>query len=134
MSFRRPLGWIAIALLGAACDSPVRPTGSVTVMTPAAVVGPANGAQIAFDAQPVTLTIANAPVTGDVGYTFEVAVDAQFVSKVAIRDVDQAPTRTSVTLDPLLPREYFWRVRTSVNGTPGAFTMPMRFAIGVSGQ
>ena len=66
----------------ACATSPVEPGGSVTVTT-ASPVSPANGAQIANVAQPVTLSINNAMVTdasAGVTYTFEVASDSAFAT------------------------------------------------------
>lgn len=127
-------GFLPAALLtiATACSSPVAPAGSVTVTT-ASLVAPANGAQIANAAQPVTLTINNAVVTGAdaaVTYTFEVATDAGFVSKVVTKDVPQGPGQTSLKLDPLPPgKDYYWRVRTTAK-TVGSFSDPIKFTIG----
>jgi hypothetical protein len=123
-----------LAFGAAACSSsPVTPSGSVTV-TVAAPSSPANGAQIPNLQQPVTLIVSNALVTdagAAVTYTFEVATDAAFSSKVSTRDVLQTPGQTLLKLD-MLPggRDYFWHVRASAGGTVGAFSGTVKFSIG----
>src|SRR5579863_9667331 len=94
----------AAAALAISCaQSPAAPTGSATVLTPA-LVAPANGAQIANLQQPITLTINNALVTessATVLYTFEVATDAAFASKVQTPTASPGNGQTSVVLSPL---------------------------------
>lgn len=120
---------IALLTIVTACGSPLKPT----VSTPSPVA-PANGAQIANGAQPVTLTISNAIVTGAgtaVTYTFEVATDAAFASKVVTKDVVQGSGQTSLTLDPLAAgKDYYWHVRTMTADTVGAFSSANKFTIG----
>jgi hypothetical protein len=134
--FRR-FGLYVLLLLTAgvlACESPVKPAGSVTVTT-AGPISPANGAQIANVAQPVTLSINNAMVTdtsAGVTYTFEVASDSGFATKVQTKEVPQAGgTQTTVKLDTLpAGKDYFWHVRTTSGDTVGTFTSPTKFTIG----
>src|SRR4051812_6285896 len=103
--------YIALAAGAAACTSPVAPAGAITVTT-ANPVAPANGALIANLAQPVKLTVTNAMVTSTeaaVSYTFEVATDSGFASKVQTKDTAQTASQTAVTLDALAAgRDYFW--------------------------
>src|SRR4030081_3722208 len=98
--------WSALALLAgaAACTkaSPTRPSDStasgtstsvvdavtgITLTSPAPVTPTANQ-QFKFAEQPLTLTVANAVSTGTTAltYTFEVASDAGFASKVFSKD------------------------------------------------
>jgi len=133
----RVLGTIAFgaaAVLSNSCASSVAPTGNTTVATPA-LLAPANGALIANTKQPVTLTINNAFVTessATVLYTFEVALDAAFSSKV------QTPTaspgsngQTSVVLSTLAPGlTYYWHARATGGSTVGTFSAAMNFAVG----
>src|SRR5256885_1693778 len=94
--------WSAFALLivAAACEkaSPSKPSdltangsgGSVTdassgiTITTPSLVSPTVNQQFKFSDQPLTLTVKNAAQTGSVAttYTFEVATDAGFASKV----------------------------------------------------
>jgi hypothetical protein len=124
---------VLLALGLASCSSPTSPGGTVTVTT-AAVISPLNGAQIANTAQPVTLTIGNAFVTGgaaSASYTFEIATDAGFANKIATQTVSQATGQTTMTLGVLAPgTDYYWHVRTTSGGTVGAFTPASKFTIG----
>lgn len=133
----RVLGTIAFgaaAVLSNSCASSVAPSGNTTVATPA-LLAPANGALISNAKQPVTLTINNAFVTessATVLYTFEVALDSAFASKV------QTPTaspgsngQTSVVLSPLAPGlTYYWHTRATGGSTVGTFSAAMNFAVG----
>lgn len=125
---------LALTVAVASCaKSPVTPAGATSVAAPA-LVSPANGAQIANAAQPVTLTINNGLVTssaGTVTYTFEVATDTNFATTVASKDVAQGASQTSVKLDVLgAGRDYYWRARTKGDDTVGVFTAPQKFTIG----
>jgi hypothetical protein len=124
---------LVLALAAAGCSDSSSPAGATTV-TVASAVSPANGAVIANVAQPVTLTVSDAVVTDTtvpVTYTFEVATDAGFTSKVSTKDVPQTSGRTSVTLDTLAPgRDYYWHVRTSAADTVGVFSNALKFSIG----
>src|SRR5579864_2836388 len=123
-----------VTMLAVACaQSPTAPTGSATVLTPA-LVAPANGALIANMKQPVTLTITNALVTNSsatVLYTFEVATDAAFTSKVQTPTASPGNGQTSVVLNPLAPGlTYFWHARATGGGTVGTFSATATFAVG----
>jgi hypothetical protein len=122
----------ALGLAGCA-RSPTSPAGAHTVAA-AAPVTPANGVRIPNSEQPVTLTIDNATTTepgAPIVYTFEIAADAGFASKVVIRDVAQGSDQTSLTLDTLpADRQYFWRVRATAGDTTGVFSRPLSFTIG----
>jgi hypothetical protein len=99
-----------------------------------ALLTPSNGAQIANLKQPVTLTINNAFVTDSsvaVLYTFEVASDAGFVSKVQTPTASPGNGQTSVVLNPLAPgQNYFWHARASGGGTVGTFSPTGTFTVG----
>ncbi|HEY6358306.1 MAG TPA: hypothetical protein VIX35_08670, partial [Vicinamibacterales bacterium] len=124
----------AAAVLANVCSSSVTPSGNTTVATPA-LLAPANGALIVNTKQPVTLTINNAFVTessATVLYTFEVALDSAFASKV------QTPTaspgsngQTSVVLSTLAPGlTYYWHARAAGGSTVGTFSAAENFVIG----
>jgi hypothetical protein len=89
-------------------------------MAAAKAVLPANGTVLASTSQPVTLTVQNAVTTQPtlpVSDTFEIATDSAFAHIVVTRTIPQsAGGQTSVTLDPLPPSTYFWRVRASAGG------------------
>jgi hypothetical protein len=126
----------AAAVLAISCaQSPNAPSGSTTVTSPA-LLAPANGTQIANLKQPVTLTINNAFVTESsvaVVYTFEVATDAGFVSKVQTLTASPGSGQTSIVLNPLAPAQnYFWHARATGGGTVGTFSPTGTFAVGAA--
>lgn len=124
-----------IATVGAAAcaKSPVEPAGPVS-LTVASLTSPANGASFKNVEQPVTLTITNAQVssTDAVTYTFEVATDVAFNSKVVSQDVAQGSGSTTSLKLGTLPAgaDYYWRTRTSAGGTVGVAATPLKFTIG----
>lgn len=133
-NWNRTTSLLASALLMASCaKSPVSPTGSVSVTTPA-LLAPANGASIANLSQPVTLTVSNAYVsdsTAAVLYTFEVATDAAFASKVQTKTTAPGSSQTSVVLAALpAGQSYFWHVRATGADTTGTFSATETFAVG----
>jgi len=107
-------------------------TSSVTVPRP---LTPAAGAQIRNGDQPVTLTVANAVLTGEASatYTFEVSGDAGFGTKAFSRAGVAAGTngQTSLTIDKLAAAtDYYWRARAEGGGTVGPFSGGRKFTIG----
>ena len=58
-----------------------------------------------------------------VTYTFEVATDVAFTTKVQVKDnVPESSGQTRITLDPLpAAKDYYWHVRASGGGTTGVF-------------
>lgn len=119
----------ATATATAAAD--VALTASVTVPRP---VSPSNNVQIRNVDQPVTLVIANAISTQPGGtYTFEVATDAGFATKVQTKDsvAEGSGGQTSVRLDALTPaRDYYWHARITAGGTTGVFGAMWKFTVG----
>src|SRR5207244_3236916 len=109
------------------------PTVSVGTPNPA---GPSNGSQISNLSQPVTLVVQNATTTtvvSGITYTFEVATDSAFQTKVQVKNGVPEATggQTSVRLDALLAaREYFWHAQAIANATTGAFGPTYSFTIG----
>ena len=94
---------------------------------------PANTLAVKNSDQPITLVALNAISTkAGVAYTFEVATDAAFTTKVQVKDnVAEGSTQTSVTLDALpAARDYFWHVRASGGGTTGVFSAAYKFTVG----
>jgi hypothetical protein len=134
MRARHLLICLGLAVLASACSkTPVAPSGPVSVTT-ASLTSPSNGASIPNLSQPVTLSITNATVTSAdaVLYTFEVASDVLFATKIVTQDVAQGSgTTTSLTLGTLPPgADYYWRTRTKAGGTTGVFSTPLKFSIG----
>jgi hypothetical protein len=106
-------------------------------MTPPAVpvlTTPTNGTQIPTQGQPVTLVVLNASGAGaGTTYTFEVASDIGFTTKVQTKDGIPAGItgQTSAQLDPLpAQKDYYWRARAQAPGATGTFSDPFRFTIG----
>jgi hypothetical protein len=107
-------------------------TGSVT--TPR-LLSPAINALIPNQSQPVTLVVLNALVTkpGATTYTFEVATDAAFGTKIQTKDgiVEGSGGQSSVTLDALAAAtDYYWHARATSAGTVGVFSAPFKFTVG----
>src|SRR3954467_611262 len=144
--------WSALALLVAttACTkaSPTRPsdgtasgqsssvTDAVTgvTLTTASLITPTVNQQFKNVEQPLTLTVRNAVTSGTtpLTYSFEVATDAAFASKVYTKDgVAAGNGTTALKIDKLAAnKSYFWRAR-AVSGTlNGPYTEGRGFGIG----
>jgi hypothetical protein len=132
-STRSALLILGVALTAMSCGSstPLQPSIGTAVL-----VQPSDGAQVSNTDQPLLLIAQNATNTGSSAttYTFEVAVDSGFVTKVQIKDaVPQGTTQTSVTLDPLTPdKDYYWHVRAQTAGKTGSFSGTFKFTIGAA--
>jgi hypothetical protein len=127
-SLARFLSVLPLVVAPIACSSsPAQP--SVTAPGPQQ---PANNAQISNASQPITLVVANSTTTGSapLTYTFEVATDAAFASKVFTNSsVPQGANGvTSVQLGTLPGGlDYYWHVRAGATGT---FSTTFKFTIG----
>ena len=148
--------WSALALLvaTAACTkaSPTRPsdgtasgqTAAVTdavtgvSMTAPTLVSPTLNQQFKFNEQPLTLTVGNAVSTGTTAltYSFEVATDAAFTSKVYSKDgVAAGATQTSLKIDTLAgpaAKSYFWRAKATSGSQVGPYSAARGFGIGAA--
>jgi hypothetical protein len=95
---------------------------------------PTNSAQVRNSEQPVTLAVQNAVSTKPgVTYTFEVATDAAFATKVQTKDAVAEGTagQTSVKLDALAAaKDYYWHARATSGGTTGLFGAVYKFTVG----
>ena len=131
---------VAVAAIGCSSSNSTSPsgtsslTGSVTV--PRASQPPANAA-IRYVDQPVVLGVQNAAVTSTNGtvYTFEVATDPAFASKVQTKDnVTEGTTGvTTVKLDSLAGgKDYYWHARATGGGTTGPFSAVAKFTMGAA--
>jgi hypothetical protein len=133
--------YLALAFGATACSdnnsSPTTPSGSgltASIVAPRGI-SPAADAFIKNGDQPVTLTVQNAVTTqsGDTVYTFEVATDSGFASKVQTKDnvAQGSGGQTAVRLDTLAAgRDYYWRARATSGGTTGVFGTVYKFTIG----
>jgi hypothetical protein len=130
----RGLLCVVVLCAAAACSSsPAAP--SVAATAAPTLFRPLNGSQVANQTQPVTLVVEN--VSGSKAgttYTFEVAADVAFTTKVQTKDVPEGTTgQTSVQLDPLPPaKDYFWRARAQAPGATGTFSDLFKFTIGAA--
>lgn len=107
---------------------------SATLTAPA-LVTPADGAQLTFASQPLTLVIGNSVSTKStpLTYTFEVATDAAFASKVYSKSgvAQGAGAQTSLAIDKLKgATSYFWRVRCNDGSIDGPNAKPKSFTVG----
>jgi hypothetical protein len=106
-------------------------TGSIAAPVP---LLPATNAVIRNQDQPVTVVVQNAVVTkpGGTTYTFEVATDIGFASKVQTKDaVAEGNATTGVRLDTLpAARDYYWHARAQGAGTTGVFGATFKFTVG----
>src|SRR5690348_560727 len=140
MNFRHSLA-PATAVLAALCTactgSSTQPTGGSSSVTSPVGVSPVASAQIRFADQPVTLIVKNAVITQSPGttYSFEVATDAAFTSKVQTKDgvAESLDGQTAVKLDTLpASKDYYWHARAIAGGSTGPFSAPMKFTMGAS--
>jgi hypothetical protein len=123
---------VLLGLAGAVACSKSNPSSpSVSVSSPRPISP--NQSTIATGQQPVTLVAGNATSTqSGVTYTFEVATDVNFSSKVQIKSgvAEGSSGQTSVTLDTLTAgRDYFWRAFASVNGVTGLASSVATFTV-----
>jgi hypothetical protein len=128
------------ALASTACGQSNPTSPSTTTALTASVAAPrpltpANNAVVANGARPATLIVQNAIVTkpGGTIYTFEVATDSAFASKVQTKDgvAEGSGGQTGVKIDALPPgRDYFWHARATAAGTTGLFGAVSKFTVG----
>jgi hypothetical protein len=101
------------------------PIAGVDISAPV-LIEPAQGFKFRENQQPIKLVIENSRTTGvrAVTYTFEVASDSEFNTKVFARSgVAHGDGRTSVQLDSLeLGRSYYWRARADDGANQSLFS------------
>jgi len=131
---------ITIAFAAGACEAvkssnPLTPTVAgpipgVEISAPK-ILEPQTGSKIAVDKQPITLLIENSSSNGvrPLNYTFEVATDSGFSSKVFTREGVSPGDggRTSLKLPDALSsggtqRSYYWRARAQDGANTGTFS------------
>src|SRR5258707_15776255 len=122
----------ALVLAAVACSR--SPTAPATPPAVPVLTTPTNGAQIPNQGQPVTLVVLNASGSAaGTTYTFEVASDIAFTTKVQTKDGISAGItgQTSAQLDPLpAQKDYYLRPRAQAPGAAGTFSDPFKFTIG----
>ena len=140
---------LCAAAVSAACtgSSPAQPSSATSAAAANAALtasiiaprplSPANNSQVQFSSQPVTLTVLNAVVTqaAVTTYTFEVATDSGFSTKVQTKDgvTEGSGGQTSVKLDTLAAsKDYYWHARATAGGTTGVFGSTFKFTIGAA--
>jgi hypothetical protein len=126
---------VSVAALFAACACSAKSTAPTPAPTAAPqLLVPTNGSQVAHQSQPVTLTVQNAAgAAAGTTYTFEVASDVAFTTRVQTREgiAEGSGGQTSVKLDPLpASKDYFWRARAQPPGGSGLFSDLFKFTIG----
>jgi hypothetical protein len=109
------------------------PIAGVTISAPQQM-SPADGAQLAVNAQPVVFTIQNAESSGvrPLSYAFEIASDPGF-GTVLFSQTGVAPGdgQTSFRMPQNLAPEhtYFWRVKAQDGANESDFSAPARFQV-----
>jgi hypothetical protein len=100
------------------------PIAGVEISTPRAIE-PAPGARVKNAQQPIRLTVGNASSNGvrPLSYTFEVATDTTFQTKVFARSgVAPGEGQTSVVIDRLdQARTYAWRAKAEDGANTGSY-------------
>jgi len=128
------VGLVAVAAAACSGSTPSQPTPSLSAPV---ALSPTDNSQVRNADQPITLTVQNVAATGSgtTTYTFEVATDSAFASKVQTKDgvAEGSGNQTSVRLDALpSSRDYFWHARAQRGGTIGTFGSASRFSVGTS--
>jgi len=124
-------GALAIGLGGCEATKSSNPTSPTVAgpipgvnITAPALIEPAQGFKFKESEQPIRLVVQNATSSGvrPLTYTFEVAADSSFTSKVFSRaSVAPGDGRTSVQIDRLeIGRAYYWRAWAADGANTGA--------------
>lgn len=139
MSSRTPMlmfvSAICAAMLSACTSSPAQPSSTAGTLIAPAPASPTSGSTVAYATLPVKLVVANATVVsgGTPTYTFEVAYDAGFSSKVAtLSGVTQGTNgQTTAVFSSLLANNtYYWHARADLGSVSGAFSTTSSFTVG----
>ena len=125
---------VALAMTLAACEAqksanPLSPSVAGPIpgveITAPHMIEPSQGARYKETQQPIKLAVGNASSNGvrPLYYTFEVAADSSFQTKMFARSqVQPGDGQTSVTIDRLeLGRSYYWRARAEDGANTGPF-------------
>ena len=126
---------VASAAAIACSNSPSSPTQSAVSIAAPSPLRPSADASLRFADQPIAVAVQNATMKGATGviYTFEVATDSAFASKVQTKDNVSEGTngQTTVQLDPLAGgKDYYWHARATGGGATSPFSPTYKFTIG----
>jgi hypothetical protein len=128
------VGVLLAATVACSDSQPSGPSGITASVAAPRPVSPANAVVIKNSDQPATLVVQNAVSTqSGATYTFEVATDPAFTTKVQIKDnvTEGSGGQTTVKLDMLTPnRDYYWHARATAGGTTGIFGTVNKFTVG----
>lgn len=128
----------AVTAAGCKTSSPAQPSstgsGGTSIIAPTPIT-PTNGSTVAYVSLPAKFTVSNGTSTSGspLTYTFEVAYDAAFNSKVTTKTAvaEGSNGQTTTTIDSLLSNNtYYWHVRADGGGTTGVFSPAYQFKIG----
>ena len=129
-----PVTLLALTLVGCEASKSENPTSPAVAgpiagvnITPPRLLEPAQGFKVKESQQPLKLLIENSTTNGvrTVSYSFEIANDSEFNTKVYARTGVPAGAngQTSVTVDRLeLGRAYYWRVRAEDGANSSAYS------------
>jgi hypothetical protein len=122
-----------LCLLPAAACSKSATSASSSFGAPLASA-PANGASIAFSAQPITLTVTNAVRAGSASatYSVEVATDSGFANKAYTKDgiPEGSGGTTSIPLSSLNGgTTYYWHTAAVIDGVKGVMAPARTFTV-----
>lgn len=135
--FRRSrFAFLPFVGLMSACgaESPTGPSESTSTVTAPRLVQPAQGAAISVGAAPLVLTVENATATpaAPITYSFEVATDQSFATRVFVQEnvAQDESGRTSVTVSAALEpgAAYVWRARAQTATAVSAAADPWTFS------
>jgi hypothetical protein len=118
---------LAVSLTG--CGSPSKPSVSVAAATP---ISPANGAELSYYSQPVTLRASSGAATGQshVTLAFDLATSDTFTDVVTTTRLT-AGADPRIAIGPLASStDYFWRVRTLSGDDVAAVSKTFKFTVG----
>src|SRR6202011_4394727 len=119
-----------------AATASVRDAVTGITLTSPTPIAPTANQQFKYADQPLTLTVGNAISTGStaLSYSFEVASDAAFATKVFSKDGVAAGTgQTSLKIDTLpgpAAKSYFWRARVFSGTAAGPYSSVRGFSVG----
>src|SRR5258706_11394865 len=128
----------AVSTASTSTSSSVKDAVTGVTLTSPTPITPTANQQFKYAEQPITLTVGNALSTGSTAltYSFEVASDAAFATKVFSRDgVAAGSGQTSLKIDTLpgpAAKSYFWRARVWSGNLAGPYSAVRGFGVGAA--